>query len=242
MASTITLQRTINFAQTFSSLQPLTGVGGFTNEPAFSIGDWVRQFILAPPFAWRFNRLTTTISINNTTQDYPQGGLSAFGWIEKASITDGGTLMKELEISNTLQVDGTQNEPTHLSVFKDNGAGTITFRVFPNPDKNYTMYITYQQSAPIFANLTDTWSPIPDYYSYLYNQGFLAKVYEKSGDERFPITMTTFFKQVVAANSGLSESQINLFMDDKIRTQREIQDRLGNAQSGRAGRSGMLNQ
>lgn len=237
MASTIPLSRTLQYVSTNVQLRPTTGVGGFTLEPGFSIADWVRGFILAPPFAWNWNRKQVTFKIDQTNQDY-NINLSDFGWLERASITTGPGNNKELQVRLTLGENSTFNEPVSIAAMYDDGAGNILFRLFPFPDKAYTVIITYQKAAPLFANLTDSWVPIPDKFSYLYNQGCIAKFYEQTNDEKFAFEMQTFFRQVIAANSGLSDSQVNIFLNERISSQREVSEKLGTDQLGRAGRYG----
>lgn len=235
MAVTNTLGRSVTLAQVFLKQAPLINVGGAALEPAASIGDWVRQFMLAPPFAWRWNRATTTQAITAAGgQDYAKA-IADFGWLEKASWNDGSGKTQELEVLLDLSEETEKNPPRAIAARLD-GSGNITFRVLPPPDKNYTLTLTYQKAAPNFASVSNTWSPIPDYYSYLCNQGFLAKAYEYFGDERFPFAMTTFFKQVIAANEGLSESQKNIFLGERINTARQAQSESGKSQSATMGR------
>lgn len=234
MASTIPLQRTVNYAQTCIRNAPLTGVGGFVNEPAFSIADWVRQFILSAPFMWRWNRSFIAQSTVQGQQDYTTNSLNNLGFIEKASITD-GVNQKELQISLNLAQDTTQNRPISISTYIDNNNGVV-IRLLPVPDKLYTVNINYQIAAPVFQNLTDTWAPIPDYYYYLIEGGFLAKTFEYSKDERYQTAMSLFVKQVVAANAGLSDTQKNLYLEEFINSNREMQAELGNSQAGRTAR------
>lgn len=241
MASTIQLQRTVNVSSGFIWLAPLTGTGAGTNEPAFSIGDWVRQFILGPPFAWRWNRAFATLNIMAGTQDYLIV-LADFGWLESASCVSVTTnVTTPLEVWLNLAPDTTQNTPTSIAAVYDNDANppTITFRFLPVPDQNYSVSLIYQKAALLFTNLTDTWAPIPDYFSYLYNQGFLAKAYEYWNDARFGVTMQLFIRQVLGANAGLSDSQVNIFLGDRVAIERTAQSGIGNSQAGRASR-GML--
>jgi hypothetical protein len=120
----------------------------------------------------------------------------------------------------------------YVSPRLDNNAGSITFRLSPPPDKVYTVTLESQNVPANFVNLTDLWTPLPDYLSYLYMQGFLAKTYEYFMDERFGSSMSLFIKQLIAANDGLDETQINIFLDRQIATQREQNTRLQNAQLG----------
>jgi hypothetical protein len=227
VASTIQLQRSITLASAFVRYAPLTLS---TNDPALSNADWVRQFILSPPFAWRWNRAVTTVTTSIGDPDYVKA-IANLGWIEKAVIYEpnDGNATHELEVSNNLAVETQENQPTKISAQLDDDAGNITFRLVPAPDKVYTVEITYQKSSPLFTAPTETWAPLPDYLSYMYNQGFLAKALEYINDSRFAGSMQLFLQQLVAANNGLSDAQKNIFMADQTNTQRQSQ----NAQAGR---------
>jgi hypothetical protein len=227
LASTIQLQRSITLASAFVRYAPLTLS---TNDPALSNADWVRQFILSPPFAWRWNRAVTTFTTAIGSPDYVKA-ITNLGWIEKAVIYEpnDGNETHELEVSNNLAVETQENQPTKISAQLDDDAGNITFRLVPAPDKVYTVEVTYQKSSPLFTAPTETWAPLPDYLSYMYNQGFLAKALEYINDSRFAGSMQLFLQQLVAANNGLSDAQKNIFMADQTNTQRQSQ----NVQAGR---------
>jgi hypothetical protein len=235
MATTNSLARTVNLASVMNHLKPLSNVGGFALEPALSLADWTRNFILSPPFAWRWNRATYRLTVGPDSQDY-KAELPKFGWLERASVTDTNGVVHELEVALNLGESSAQNLPVKIAARLDDNQGNITFRVLPLPDKSYTVQLSYQLASPLFVQLTDTWAPIPDYLSYLYNQGFVAKVYEYGSDERFLPTMQLFVRQVIAANSGLSDTQINIFMEDRVNTTRTGQSELQSSQAGRQGR------
>jgi len=219
--TTNTLARTIEYVQCFCQLRPLTGVGNNTNfplEPALSMADWVLQTMLGPPYAWRWNRAeATSIALTQAAgQDYI-ASIANFGWIERAMIYgDTDCPAKELVIRNSLAVDETQDEPSFISVQEDNNSGSITFRVLPAPYANYTLLITYQMAAPLFTATTQSWAPIPDYLSYIYNTGFLAKAYEQKGDEKFPVTMQQFFQFLAAASQGLDREQASIVVRNSL--------------------------
>lgn len=305
MSASNTLLNTINVVSTFINTAPLTDVGNFHDQPALLIGDWIRQFILSPPFAWRWNRKTTlfstiagvqdylltswtsltklplgtniidtngnvqivttagttgttqptwNVSLNGTTNDSNGGGtvvwtnrgsagtstsllLSDFGWLERAGLGDqAGTFIHELQVSLDLGEELTKDRPIRISAFLDDDSGHITFRLLPVPDVIYNVKLHYQAAAPVFTSSTDSWSPIPDFFSYLYNQGFLAKAYEFNNDDRFPISMQMFVRQVIAANAGLSESQVNIFLSDRLNTMRQSESTMGTTKSGLQGR------
>lgn len=67
MASTLTLQNSMTWAQQFLRLRPLNLGSG--NEPAISSGNLVLQTILGPPFRWRWNRATTAFLTVAAQQD-----------------------------------------------------------------------------------------------------------------------------------------------------------------------------
>jgi hypothetical protein len=222
VASTIQLQRTISLAQQFVRNAPLVFTGPTDNDLSLSNADWVMQFILSPPFAWRWNRAETNITCIVGQTDYTVS-LPTFGWIEKAIINyeANGNQTTELEVATNLAVELNPNQPTKIAAQLDNDSGTITFRVLPAPDQAYVITVTSQGAASLFTALTTTWSPIPDYMSYLFNQGFLAKTYEYLNDSRYPGAMQQFMQMLVSANEGLSESQRNIFIGDRLNTTRE---------------------
>lgn len=247
MASTIKLSRTINTSSRFVNQAPLVFTG--TNDPAFTIADWVRGFILSPPFAWRWNRgvvpAITVQPFSQSTQAPPVGGqdytvnLPNFGWLEQAVLIDNTASppqAHQLEVALNLGEENTNNQPTKIAARLDDGNGNITFRLQPPPDKVYSLNITYQLAAPIFKHIDDTWAPIPDFLHFLVHGGMIAKAYEYSGDERFPAALQLFVRQVVATNGGLDQSMVNIFMADQINSAVEQQSASQKSQAANQGR------
>lgn len=86
MPSTITLQTVSNFCSTHADLLPLTGVGGYTNEPFLTIANDALSEIINDVQDWKWNRnelfdVVSTFqplitSLNK--QDYLFAGASAF--------------------------------------------------------------------------------------------------------------------------------------------------------------------
>lgn len=237
MASTISLNRVINTASRFINLAPLLFTG--TNDPAFTIGDWVRGFILSPPFAWRWNRsIVQPFTLSSGVQDYQQN-LPNFGWLEQAVLIDTAVTPNQahqLEILLDLGEESTQNQPTKIAARLDDGNGNITFRLTPPPDKAYTLNISYQIAAPVFKHTDDTFAPIPDFFHFLIHQGMIAKAYEYAGDERFAAAIQLFVRQVVAANGGLDQSQVNIFLTDQVNSEVTKQSALQKSQAANQGR------
>lgn len=79
MASTITMQTVVNLAAVHAELMPLTGVGGFTNEPALSLCNDTLSELISPPLDWKFNRAVMNPHFTSyTRQDYLFAGASLF--------------------------------------------------------------------------------------------------------------------------------------------------------------------
>lgn len=228
MASTIELQRTINRSQQMIRLAPLTFAENTANDPAFSNADWVMQEILSPPNSYRWNRAGATqtsptfVTIVGQT-DY-KVSLPNFGWIEKAVAyePDNGYASHELQVGLIIGAETQTNELARIVAQYDDDAGNITFRVFPAPYKVFNVVVDYQKSAPQFTSLTQTWSPIPDYLSYVFNTGFDAKSYDYFNDPRFQGTMQLFYTQIAAVAEGLDSTQRNLWLHDKLVSIREM--------------------
>lgn len=221
-SSTIPLSRTLGVTQQFIRNSPLTFTSPTNNDPGFTNADWVRQTILSPPLAWRWNRSVTNILCVVGQSDY-KVALPTFGWLENAVInnpSDGNSSYK-LEVSVDLVPDNTPNQPTKISAQLDDDAGNITFRLVPSPDFAYNMVLNWQNSSPIFTDETQTWAPIPDYMSYIYNQGMKAVAYEYISDDRYVTAMQLFLTNLVAANNGLTESQRAIFLSDRLNIERE---------------------
>ena len=229
MASTIELQRTITRTSQFLRLQPLLFQKNTANDPAFSNADWVKQLILSPPFAWRWNRTAATftdptfVTIIGQT-DYVVN-LPTFGWIEKAVAYEpvNGYLTHELQVGLIFGADAQTNQPARISAQFDDGEGNITFRIFPAPDQVYNIVVEYQNSASLFTSVDQTWEPIPDYLSFIYNSGFDAKGYEYTNDPRYMTTMQLFLQQLVDSSENLSQTQKNLWIEDKLNSLRQTE-------------------
>src|SRR5919108_3967054 len=177
MASTYSLQNTVNWASPIIFNKPLSAGAGL--EPALTNANLIFQTILGPPFIWRWNRATVNFTCNTgqaNPQDYPTSA-SAFNFIESAAVfsTDSpATDIKELEIKRHLERTAEKARPNYISPEFDDNAGNITFRVTQSPDKNYPVTVTYQKKPTPFLSLAQTWAPIPDEMQYIYNNGFLA--------------------------------------------------------------------
>jgi hypothetical protein len=227
MASTITVQKTIDWALTFLRYQPVTiGTG---NEPALTNANVVLQTIIGEPFTWRWNRASFTQATVAGTQDYTVV-TPTFGFLEKATVTDSNGVITELEVKDVLSAEtanlANQARPSFISTQNDDNADNITFRVMPVPDAVYTITVVFQKQAVLLTALTGaggTWAPIPDYMSYIYNRGFLALSLEMADDPRFQVEHTRFLASLVSAAEGLPEADKNLFLGNALDSQAHAQ-------------------
>lgn len=166
MATVNTVQGTLNFCAAFILNRPPTGIAGTYQEPAITIANLLLSTILAPPFAWQWNRAVATVNLTQGTTDYTTS-LPNFGWLEKATVayvtppTNGTASLKEIEISTMLTSDtgsGDQATPWKICISNDDNAGNITFRVLPSPDQAYTLTLTYQNAPVPVTSLFNTTS------------------------------------------------------------------------------------
>src|SRR5690348_16129796 len=216
MASTITLLEDVEWAQTFTKLIPIIGVGGYVNEPALSICNDVIQVFLSEPYNWKFNSKTATpfdTDTNANTQDYQQN-ITDCGWLESCELEDKVSTQQpkplfSVEVVRNLRPSSLVSMPTKIAFMNETDAG-ITFRLSPVPNKSkiWTVRPAYQKKAPIKAGLQDTWSPIPDELSAVYRQGFLAMAYKHADDPRADIEYKKF-QMMIQKALGLKDAEGN---------------------------------
>lgn len=227
MASTITVQNTINWSAAFLEQQPVLVNG---QEPALGSANLVLQTILGAPFAWPFNR--GIISFTTLNQDTTQSGLSDFGFLEGGSaqpVTGGKSW--EVAVKNFLNIDVNQARPQWCSPFIDDGAGNITFRLTPAPDTGYIVVLPYQRRAPILLSLAYSWAPLPDDKNYIAQWGFLALMSLIGNDARFNEYNQKFITALLAAQGGLTDLERNVFLANWTRVMSQLQStQLGTAE------------
>lgn len=138
-----------------------------------------------------------------------------FGWIETASVKD-PTLGKWVEIEQKicLASDAVLARPRFVAAQGDDGSGNISFRVMPAPDISYPVTITIQQQPQLFTGVQQTWAPIPDTYSDIYNWGFLAHMLLFADDPRFQLANQKFVTAIIGRNQGLDQSELNIFLNN----------------------------
>lgn len=144
---TITLQAIANFCSTHADLLPLSGVGGYINEPFLSLANDAISDLLSSPNDWKFNRTTMNMLVTcPQKQDYIFAGAVAFslgstaqGWAiglasnNAITVTGGVVTVTTLEnhrfsVGDTIYMNGvtmtTGTSSKYNSTFTDTGSQT----------------------------------------------------------------------------------------------------------------------
>jgi hypothetical protein len=143
----------------------------------------------------------------------------SFSWLETQSIqiinpNTNQPTWKEIESKICLGLDSGQARPGFVSAQTDDGSGNISFRMMPCPDQAYPVALTMQSKPPVFSKISQTWAPIPDEYSHIYNWGFLSLMLLFADDVRSTFATQKFIGSLLATNHGLTETEINVFLNN----------------------------
>src|SRR6266550_1495944 len=209
MANTLT--DTINYIKPYCRYQDADI--GVNLMPILGIASIVRNVILAAPFTWRFNRNNVDLAgISQGTQDYTQKILD-LGFLEAGTTNDGTTSrqFKDVKNNEALASSTTQARPETISVFNDDLAGNITFRLSAVPNAVYTVNMVYQKAPVQFAALTDKWTPIPDSFSDVYNNMCLGYYMDSCQDGRAPQYIARGMAGLLDRAQGLSQMDKAIF-------------------------------
>jgi hypothetical protein len=176
------------------------------------------------------------IGVSNSSETYD------FGWIENASvqvIERSLPVWKQISSKIDLALDSTSGRPSFISGEFYDADGNITFRLMPCPDTSYPVSITIQEKPPVISGLNDTWSPIPDQYSRLFNWGFLALTYLYADDVRFAAANQKFIANLLSTAGGLSETEMNIWLNNWQAITGAPVSLADNLQQGRQGRGNL---
>lgn len=235
MATTLTIQNTVNFTQPFLKNQPV-----FVSniEPGITVGNIVLQRILGAPFRWRFNRNTftfpTVVTVPPTT-DYAVT-INDLGFVENIWLVDADGNTWELTGELSLAVDNNVSRPTLYALQNDDNDGHITFRLQNAPDLVYTVNGCYQKKAGLITSPGSQWGVVPDEFSYIFNMGFLTMTSLLVNDSRFPIFEKWFIGALLGAQDGLSTQEKNIFLGNWMADLATVARAQGNVNQGIAGR------
>lgn len=143
-----------------------------------------------------------------------------------------GTTTEISQMANVLGTGSEQGSPNQIAPQIDDNAGNITFRLLPVPNRSYTVTVIFQKKVPLMTNLSSTWAPIPDHYSYIYQWGFLALMQAYNYDARWAQSSQKFVAGLLAVAEGLSEENKNIFQSAWLNTITEQQVKGMTAQQG----------
>jgi hypothetical protein len=234
MATTITLQNSINYAQPVLKSQPLL-VSNF--EPALTMANIVLGTMLGAPFKWRFNRNSFTLPITGVDGTDYSVALPDMGFLECQWLVDGNAKIYELKGDTAIAKQSATGRPLTIAMQYDDNAGNVTFRVDRVPDQDYIISGDYQKKAVQMTSPGSPWGVVPDEFGYLFNNGFLAMAMLLVNDSRFPIFDGYFVNRLLGAQDGLSEQQRDIFVGNWTRQMQTLKRADLSTQIGIAGRA-----
>lgn len=188
------------------NMQAVTSIGASPNQSGGSQPTWATSGNTTD------GQLTWTES---ALQDYVLA-IPDFGFIEKATVTDGtGKIVEIPKIQTELSLDFGTGRPHTIAPYLDDNQGNITFRFMPGvPDQAYTASVIYQKKAVLLTSLSGvagTW-PIPDEYGDIYNWGFLLFLWLYAEDARAQFANQKFMSGLLGISEGLDEQAKNIFL------------------------------
>lgn len=186
---------TYTAANTFKANQPVTIVGTTNGSGVFNL---INGLILAA------SGTQFTVSLAN----------SGFGSaVETNAYAASGAAS---EISNIADVLGAGTEigsPNVIAAQTDDNSGNIGFRVLPSADQVYIIQVTFQKRAGLLTGTSSSWSPVPDHFSYIYQNGFLAWMLAYALDSRWQTFNQKFIATLLAAAEGVTAEEKNQFLE-----------------------------
>lgn len=188
-----------------------------TLDPAVSNANLILGLMFAPPFVWEWNRDVEIFSLTATLTDYTRS-IPDFGFMESGSITvpSGATAdansIYQLQPRRSLEISNPPGRPGFVSVFLDDQAGNITFRVgLCSPDQAYPVAITYQKAIQPITSIEEN-IPVPDKMMHIFRFGFMALALFYTQDDRFSQMNQKFIASLLGSQHGLDEGQSSVFL------------------------------
>jgi len=234
MGITLSIQASMTYVQSLIDNQRLN-VNNM--EPGVTMANSVLGTMLGAPFCWRQNR--TNFSFPITTAggtDYVQS-VPGMGFIETQWLSDSSGDILELNGSTALAKVSFQRTPTLIAPQYDDNQGNITFRVNSVPDGDYTAFLDIQNAAPLITSPAQTFTPLSDYFGYLFNKGMLSEGALLVNDSRFSIWRSEWIAQCLATQDGLDAQAKDMFYNQFMNTTRTVQRSQDMAKSGGGGRA-----
>jgi hypothetical protein len=233
MSVTLSIQNSLTYVQSLIDNQRLN-VNNM--EPAVTMANTVLGTMLGAPFAWRQNRRKFSFDITTAAGTDYEEFLPNLGFIETQWLADATGNIFELNGATTLARVSSQRTPTLVAPQYDDNAGNITFRFNSVPDADYTAFFDSQNAAPLITSPADTFSPLSDYFGYLFNKGMLSEGALLVNDSRFSIWRAEWIAQLLATQDGLDAQSKDMFFNQFMNTTRTALRSQGMAQNGTQGR------
>lgn len=218
MASSFTIQQTVNWSLSYLEQQPLE-INGM--NPALDSANLVIQTICGPPLSWPWNR--GFVAYSSANQDFQQVGLNDFSFLEGGTVAGADGKPWQVQVKMLLLDDASPARPQYCSPLIDDGAGNITFRLHPKPDQAYSVVLPYQKKPPLLQSLAYTWAPVPDQNYYLCQWGFLAMMSLIGNDARFNEYNIKFITAILGSQGGLTNMERNIFLANWTRVMAQLQ-------------------
>lgn len=217
---TMTVSTTIGVGQ-LALLAGLTGAAAPLNGLSVVVltnnGTTVTAQILSPNLG--ATAATGGTITSATTQDYTLL-VPEFSHIEHASVLDitrsaaaGGSKWIELAVKGNLALESNTARPEFIEPHIEDANGNVTFRVMPAPNLAYPVSLHIQKVPVLVTSLNQTWAPLPDFMSYIYNWGFLALMFSFSDDPRAQMASQKFVTHLLGRASGLTAIERNIFLN-----------------------------
>lgn len=230
MSVTRNIMASALFSMPFIGYQP---VNISNNEPAVTAANLTKQTILGPPFKWPWNRGSFHVDLDPDVTEWGQDylfDLPDFHFVEKLWLTDPAD-GKVTEITNLVQSLAGEHivkRPSSASMNLQDPDGNVTLRLNTLPDVAYMIDGYFQRAPVLMTSLANTWSPLPDHLSYIYDWGFLGFVSLLTKDARAPIFLGKFASHLLGAQDGLTAMQRNIFLGNFL----EVMGQQGREQLG----------
>jgi hypothetical protein len=213
MSVTRNIMASALFSMPFLQYQP---VNISNNEPAVTAANLTKQTILGPPFKWPWNRASFHVELDTSETVWGQDylfELPDFGYTEKVWLTDtDGKITEITNLVQSLSSESVTKRPSSAAMNLMDSSGNVTLRLNALPDQAYFIDGFYQRAPVLMSSLANSWQPIPDHLSYIYDWGFLGFVSLLTKDARAPIFLGKFASHLLGAQDGLTSTQRNIFL------------------------------
>lgn len=142
----------------------------------------------------------------------------------EAGLALSGNLGEFSQMNNVLGGGNESGQAYTIAPQIDNNSGTITFRLLPVPTIQAQVTVLFQQrQGALITNASNTWAPIPDHYSMVYQWGFLALMMAYWSDPRWTSASQKFVANLLGVAEGLKDEQKNIFQQAWLSSITEMQ-------------------